>query len=456
MKAQNKEAALEQHRKMTQTPIPKLITSLAIPSMISQLIMVIYNTADTYFVAKVGVSESAAVGVSFSLMALIQAVGFGIGMGCGSLISRKLGEKQEQEASCIGSSALAAGVLFGALLAAFGLLFLNDVMYLLGATETMLPHASAYSFWILLGAPIMCASFVLSNILRAEGAATFSMIGLVSGGIINVFLDPLLIFGLDMGASGAALATVVSQGIGLVYLASAFWRKKTIVRLRLRHISFEPKMYFNIIRVGFPTVCRQGMASVASACINVQGRVFGDAVVAALTISNKLYMIVRSFLIGMGQGYQPVAGYNYGDGKKRRVRQGFVFICQVGTVLCLASAAFMAWQAPALIGLFRTEPEVLKTGVTAVYFCSLALPFMAYSTYVNQLYQCLGFSWQATLLAACRQGIFYLPLAFLLPSLLGVTGLVLVQPLADVLTFVVSVPAQIIFFKRYLRATEAE
>ena len=356
----------EQHHKMLQTPIPKLVLSLAAPTVASQLISIIYNTADTYFVSQISTSASAAVGVVFSLSSIIQAYGFGVAMGASSLISLRLGEKKDAEANGYASSGFLAELAGGLLMLVFGLLFLEPLMRALGATETMLPHACAYGRIILMGAPIMCCSFILNCILRAEGAALFSMIGLCSGGLINIALDPLLIFTFDLGTAGAAIATVASQCVSFVILSIAFLRGRSIVQLRPKYVSRHPRDYVQIIAVGFPTIARQGMASLASALMNIQGAIYGDAAVAALTISNKIYLLVRNILIGIGQGFQPVAGYNYGAGDRKRTREAFLFATKLGTVICTLAAGIIAAFAGNIIGWFRNDEQVITIGRAAL------------------------------------------------------------------------------------------
>ena len=439
---------------MLQTPIPKLVLSLAAPTVASQLISIIYNTADTYFVSQISTSASAAVGVVFSLQSIIQAYGFGVAMGASSLISLRLGEKKDNEANGCASSGFLAEFAGGLFMLILGLAFLEPLMRALGATETMLPHACAYGRIILLGAPIMCCSFILNCILRAEGAAVASMIGLCSGGILNIALDPLLIFTFNMGTAGAAVATVASQCVSFAVLAIAFRRGKSIVRLRPKYVSRCPRDYVQIIAVGFPTIARQGMASLASALMNIQGAVYSDAAVAALTISNKIYLLVRNVMIGIGQGFQPVAGYNYGAGSNKRTREAFLFATKLGTVVCVLAAGVIAAFAGNIIGWFRNDEQVIAIGRVALLYACAVMPFMAYSTFVNQLYQCLGFKLPATVLASLRQGICYLPLIFILPHFLGLQGVQMTQPGSDLLTFFICIPFQIAFFRKHLRGDD--
>ncbi len=444
---------------MTGTAIPRLVASLAIPTTVSQLITVIYNTADTYFVSHIDTSASAAVGVAFALQAIIQAFGFGISMGCSSLVSRRLGEKKDEEAEMYAASASVGAIILGFMLMAGGLLTLAPLMRLLGATETILPYACDYTRIILIGAPVMCASFVLNAILKAEGEANLSMIGLCAGGVVNIGLDPLFIYTFKMGIAGAALATVISQGVSLVILLVIFRSGRSIIKLRAGAVSKDIAVYWRLLRIGFPTICRQGMASVASALLNHGAAHWAgadaDAAVAAVTISNKVYMLVRSIMIGIGQGFQPVAGYNYGAGIYSRVKRAFRFSTAVGTVIAVAAAAAIGFNTEAVMHWFRDDPKVVEIGALALKFACAVMPLMAYSTFVNQLYQCLGFSLAASILASCRQGIFFVPIILLLPRLIGLAGVQMTQPAADLLTFIVSVPFQIGFFKRVLDKPDA-
>jgi len=315
----------EQYARMTQTPIPRLVTSLFIPTVAANLITVIYNTADTYFVSQINKSASAAVGAVYAVMAVIQATAGGIGMGAGSLISVRLGEKKHSEAEGYASSALFAAIALGIVVCAAGLVFLSPLLTLLGCSETMAPYAAPYAKWILIAAPVHCATFVLSNVLRSEGAATFSMVGSVVGGLLNVVLDPIFIFTLGMGTEGASLATAISQLVSCIIPAVYFAAGRSVVRISWRKISKKAADYRVIISTGLPTVFRQGLGSVSAIALNNAAVLYGDAAVAAITIANKVYTLVRHMIIGIGQGFQPVAGYNFGAGNKKRTWQAFVY-----------------------------------------------------------------------------------------------------------------------------------
>ncbi len=440
-----------QHQKMTQQSVTKLVISLSIPTVLSQMITSIYNMADTYFVTGLGDSAVGAVSVVFALQSIIQAIGFGLAMGAGSLVSRKLGEKDNQSASRYAACAFYAAIFLGLLLTGGCLINLKGLLRVFGSTETILPYAYDYALIILLGAPVMCASFVMNNVIRAEGKAVLAMVGLTVGGLINMALDPLFIITCQMGVSGAALATVLSQCVSFVILLTFYLSGRSIVRLSPKNISKMPMDYWMIVKTGLPTVFRQGLGSLSTTLLNVQVKVYGDAAIAAVGIANKVYMLLRSFVLGIGHGFQPVAGYNYGAGKKDRVRKAFWVATALGTTISCVASVFLLLFGSHVIGFFHPETaETVRVGTRMLLFVGLAIPFLGYSTYVNQLYQSLGFVRGATVLASCRQGIFFVPLILILPAIFGLDGILLTQPLADVLTCLVSIPFNVYFLKKVL------
>jgi len=453
--SQSSESSKNQYKRMMETPIPKLVTSMAIPSIIGMLVTVVYNTADTYFVSQINKSASAAVGAVYAVMAIIQALGYGLGMGSGSLISRKLGAKEDEAASTYASSAFFAAIFAGTTITVIGLLTLEPFLRLLGCTDTMMPHAIPYAKYILWGAPVSCATFVLNNTLRSAGFSRMAMVGISTGGILNIILDPIFIFTLGMGAGGAAFATMLSQCVSFLILSSMFLSGKSMVSISPRYLSKKFGDYKAIITTGLPTICRQGLGSVAAAVLNIQAIAYGgDATGAAITISGKVYILVRNVCMGYGQGFQPVAGYNYGAGNRRRAWASFVFATKAGSIVCVAFAVVTALFAEPIMWWFCADAEVVAIGVEVIYFSSAVMPFLAFSTYVNQLYQCLGFKAQATFLASCRQGIFFLPVVLLLPLLVGRHGVQAAQPLADLCTFLISIPFAIRFYQKQVKAYE--
>lgn len=437
-----------QYAKMTGTPIPKLVVTLAIPTIISMMTTAIYNMADTFFVSQLGTSAAGAVGIVFSLMAVIQAIGFMLGMGAGSLNSRLLGAQKNREADEVGSTAFFCALGFGLLLTVGGLIFLDPLMRILGATETILPYARSYAQYILYGAPIMCSSFVLNNLLRSQGKALLAMCGIATGGVLNIALDPLFIFGFGLGIGGAALATLISQCISFCILLSFFLFHKSVVNISLFKISRHGMIYWRIIKTGLPSFCRQGLASAATVALNVAAAPYGDPAIAAMSIVGRIFMLILSAMLGFGQGYQPVIGFNYGAAKYDRVRQAFRFALTVGTILltCLGLVCYIF--APQIMALFRADDaEVIAIGTVACRAQCVALVFQPLIVICNMTFQVLGRAWQATFVSSCRQGIFFLPLIFLLPALFGLTGVQFTQPVADLLTFACCFPFLRGYFK---------
>ncbi len=437
-----------QFLKMTETPIPNLVSRLAVPTIISMLVSSIYNMADTFFVAKLGTSAAGAVGIVFSLMAVIQAIGFGLGMGSGSNISRLLGQQKNKEADIIASTGFFSAITFGLILTFFGTIFIDFLMKNLGATETILPYAKDYAKYILFGAPVMCASFVMNNILRSEGKAALSMVGITFGGILNIILDPVFIFVFKLGISGAAIATLLSQCISFSLLLSCFIRKKSTTKLHIKNVSKKIGTYLLIIKTGLPSLCRQALASTATIFLNVSASFYGDSAVAAMSIVGRIFMFTMSAMIGLGQGFQPVLGYNYGAKKYDRVREAIFFTGKVGTVVMTSFAVIGFIFAEDIMKVFRKEDlEVIVIGAFAIKMQCLALPTHPMIVVSNMTLQIVGKSWQGTFLSAARQGIFFLPLIIIFSQAMGLTGIQITQPVADVLTAICTVPFMILFFK---------
>ncbi len=441
---------------MTQGSISKLILTLSGPTIVSQLISIVYNMVDTYFVAKIDTSASAAVSVCFSLMSIINSISFGFAMGANSLLSRKLGAKDNEAANRYATCALVGVEVCIAFVMLFSFLFLRPLLLWMGATSTSIGYAMRYAVWILIGAPISCANAVLVCVLRSEGSVKISTIATIGGAIINTVLDPLLIFVFHMDTAGAALATVLSQCFSFAILVFLLVSGRSIVKIGPRYFSRDIRDYVKVFMTGFPTVCRQGMGSLASALLNGRAKLYGDAAVAAIGIANRIYMLMRQIIIGVGQAFQPVAGYNYGAGYKSRTKKAFWFAVAYGSVLSCTAAVLIHLFAPQIMAAFRDDAEVIAVGSTMLRFLSYSLCILAYSTFVNQLYQCLGYKWTATLLACCRQGIFFVPLVLILPRFLGLQGLQLTQPLADILTAAISVPFNIYFFRKYLSGPDLQ
>ena len=445
----------QQFQKMTQTPVGKLIATLSIPTIISMLVTSVYNMADTFFVSKLGTSASGAVGIVFSVMAIIQAIGFTFGMGSGSWISRLLGAKDDEKAKEVAATGFYSAIFLCTLMSIIGEWKMDDLMRILGASETILPYARQYARYILLAAPIMASSFVLNNLLRSEGHAKFAMIGITTGGILNVILDPIFIFIFDLGISGAAIATALSQLVSFLILLSYFVMHKTTTRLGIHRVSREIGTYYQIIKNGLPSFSRQGLASIASILLNKQATIYGDAAVAAMAIVSKFVAMVFSVLIGFGQGYQPVVGFNYGAGILERVKKAMKFTLKVGTIGMTAAAVILFIAAPRLLGLFiADDPAVKEIGTMALRAQAISMPLLPVGVVANMTFQSLGKSWKATIMSAMRQGIFFIPLIFILPAIFGLWGVTMTQAASDVLTALACTPFLYSFYKNLTEETK--
>lgn len=431
---------------MTQTPVEKLIVKLAIPSILSMLVTTVYNAADTFFIGQISTSASAAVGVCFSLMAVIQALGFFFGQGSGSAISRALGNQHGHKAEELASVGFYSSILLGAFLGIFGLIFIKPLVYFLGATDTIYPYAVSYLRIILIGAPFMAASFVLNNLLRFQGYSFYGMIGVTTGGILNLILDPVFIFLFDMGIAGAACATVLSQFIGLCLLF-LLNNKYSSVKIKIRKFRLRAANCGDIVRGGLPSLLRQGIASVAVICLNLAAKPYGDAAIAAMSIVSKITMFTNSAMLGFGQGFQPVCGFNYGAGLYERVKKGFFFCLKVSFTCLSVLAAVEFFCADTLISIFRDDPEVIAIGQAALRYQCLSLPSFSIIVMSNMMMQTSGKVISASLTGSARQGFILIPLLFALPPVLGLTGIQAAQPISDFLTMCLSIPFVISYFK---------
>lgn len=444
-----------QFDKMINEPVSKLIAKLAVPTVISMLVTSIYNMADTFFVSQINTQASAAVGIVFPIMSIIQACGFTLGMGAGSLISIKLGQKKNDQASVLSSTAFFTALGIGLLITIFGVVFSSAFMRLVGASEAVLPYANAYARYIFLGAPFMCASFVLNNSLRAEGKSFFSMIALTSGGIINIALDPLFIFVFGFGISGAAIATLISQFISFSILLSWYLRKKVICRISIK-LYGNLQILGKIVATGVPSLARQGLASLSTIILNnMAGTYGGDPGIAAMSIVTKICMFIASIMIGIGQGFSPVSGYNYGAKRYDRVFKAWVFMVLSGFCLMGAIAALCVIFAPQILRAFRDDDLVVQVGSVALRWQAAFLPFHPLIVGTNMLMQSTRHVKQATFLSMNRQGIFFIPAILSLPSMFGLTGVEISQFVADFCSAITAIPFLVWMFKK-LKKLEGE
>lgn len=433
----------QKFKRMTEEPVGRLICQLAVPCIVSMLVTALYNMADTFFVGMLNSnSATGAVGVVFSLMALIQAVGFFFGHGSGNFMSRELGQHHMELCANMAATGFFSALATGVILCVLGQIFLTPLAQLLGSTPTILPYAKDYLRIILLGAPWMTASLVLNNQLRFQGSAVYGMVGISSGAVLNIVLDPLLIFVCDMGISGAALATVISQFVSFCLLLVGC-NKSGNIHIRLSRLQYKAFYYKMIFRGGIPSLARQGLASIAVICLNQAARPYGDAAIAAMSVVSRVMMFGGSALIGFGQGFQPVCGFNYGAKLYARVKEGFWFCFKIATGLMVVISVFGFVFAPQVIALFRNDPVVIAYGSLALRLQCLTFPLQGWVVFSNMMLQTINRTGPASFLAAARQGIFFIPLVWLLSAAFGMLGVQMTQPISDVLTLFCAVPIQL-------------
>ena len=421
---------------MTQTDVEPLILKLAVPTIISMLVTSFYNMADTFFVGKVSTEATAAVGVVYSLMAVIQALGFYFGHGSGNFISRELGKRNMESVSYMASTGFFSAIFVGIVLMVTGLVFVKPLAVLLGSTPI-----------ILIGAPFMMASFVLNNQLRFQGNAVYAMAGIVSGAVVNVVLDPIFIFYFNMGVQGAALATIISQIVSFVLLLFGM-KKGSNIKLSIK--KFKPNIYYelNIFKGGFPSLVRQGLGSISTMILNNVAGGYGDAVIAGMSVVTRVSMFANSALIGFGQGFQPVVGFNYGAKLYDRVKKAFWFSVKVAFVFLTVMSVLGFVFSEEIIALFRDDIKVIEIGAFTLRAYCIAFPLNSIIIMCNMLFQSTGNTVPASVMAASRQGLFLIPMILILSYSFGLTGLSYAQCVSDYCSFALAIPLLINYFKK--------
>lgn len=436
----------DNYKFLTSAPVGKVILTMAVPTVISMLVTSIYNIVDTFFVGRLSTQATAAVGIVFPIMTIVQAFGFFFGQGSGTYISRMLGAKNKEYASKMAVTALVGSCTFGLLLAIFGLLFLDPLSRALGATPTILQPTREFLSIILLGAPFMTGALTLNNQIRFQGNAAYSMIGILSGAVLNVIMVPLFTFTFGLGVRGAAIGTVIGQIASFVVLLAMSY-KGDGVKMKLRDFSTEKSFYIDIFKGGTPSLTRQGMASLATVLLNVAAGGFGDAAIAGMSIVSRISLVVFSGIIGLGQGFQPVCGFSYGAGLYERVKKGYLFCLKAGMGFLVACCIPGFIFADVIVDVLRHDPEVVAVGMTALRWQIVTWPIAAFITFSNMTLQTSGRSLPANILAGCRNGLFFIPLILILPRLFGLFGVEICQTVADVFSLMVAVPLMVSYFR---------
>lgn len=426
---------------LTQAPVSRVILTMAVPTIVSMLVTCFYVIVDTYFVGQLNTQSTAAVGIVFPLMSLIQAIGSFFGHGSGAYMSRELGARRTDNASSMATTGLVYALLTGILIAVVALLFLRPLSLVLGSTATSLPFTEQYMAIILLGAPFQIASFTLNSQLRMQGNARYAMWGIISGALLNVILDPILIFACGLQLRGAALATVIGQIVSVaVLLAMCHFRATTGVRLRPRFFSLHWHYVREIVYGGSPSLSRQGLASISVVLLNVAAAGYGDAAVAAMSIVSRVTMFVMAVIVGLGQGFQPFCGYCYGAALYNRLRHGFWFTVRVGFIFLLFFSAVFFCFAEQTIAVFRDDAIVIAIGSTALRWHLAVYPLNAYIMAGNMMLQTTRRPIRANVLSSARKGLVFIPFILILPHLFGLMGIAMCQAVCDVVTFIIAIP----------------
>ena len=434
----------EKFIRMTTAPVEKLVLSMAGPSITIMIMTSVYNLTDTYFVSLLGTSQVAAVGIAFPLMAIIQAMGFFFGQGSGNYMSRALGAQNTEGASRMAATSFISGFFAMAVIAAIGIIFLDPFVGVLGTTETIKPFAKEYIFYILLASPWMVAATVLNQQLRFQGSASIAMAGMVTGSVLNMVLDPVFIFVLKLGVQGAAIATMIGQIVSFVILLFYGCSRKENIPMNFRHFSPSRARYIEMFRGGIPALLRQGLMSIATIIINHFARIHGDAAIAAISIVQRISMFATSAVLGFGQGFQPVCGFNYGAKLYNRVRKAFWFCVKFCILTVLAIVIVLAIFAPQIIALFRRDDlMVIEIGTRGLRLNCITLPIMSGIIMCNMITQTMGRALQASLIATSRQGMFLIPFLIILNPIFGLLGIQLATPMAEFFSLVIVIPIMV-------------
>lgn len=424
---------------LTQAPVHHVIGAMAIPTIISMLLTSMYNLVDTFFVGKINTQSTAAVGVVFSVMFFIQAFSFFFGNGSGNYISRQLGAQNTKDAEVMASTGLFYTLVFSLIVMLLGWIFLEPISILLGSTPTILPYTRQYLGISLLGTPFIMGTFCINNQMRFQGFTKYSVYGAISGSIINCLLDPVFIFGFSMGVSGAAVASVIGQICGFVILL-IMSQKEGVIHYTHRRISFEGRFVKEIIAGGTPSISRQGLASVSTIALNSVAGNYGDAAIAAMSIVTRISMFIFSVIVGLGQGFQPMCGFCYGAKLYDRVKEGFWFSTKIGTFFLLFWSVVLIIFSGEVVSLFRDDPEVIAIGIPALRYQMIIFPSCSFMMMANMMMQTCRKTIRANILAASRQGLFFIPLIFVLPYFYGLFGVEICQAVSDIISLIVTIP----------------
>lgn len=414
-----------------------LLVKTSIPTIIGMLVMVIYNLTDTFFVGILNnKSMTAAIGIVFSFMSFIQAIGFWFGYGSGNIMSKKIGENEEKEAEIISSIGILFAIVIGILIAILSWFFVLPLSKFIGgsASENLLNFTVEYLKVIIISIPFGLYSITLYNQLRLCGNVKDGMIGLLIGMVVNMVLDPVLMFGFKFGFIGAGCATLIGQITGCIVLTNLS-EKNGNIAVDLKKTRINKDRVYHILAGGMPNFSRQSITSIALILLNVVAAKYGDGVIAALTISSRILALAYMIMIGWGQGFQPICAMNYGAKQYDRVKKAFKFAVIGGTLFLIIAAILLYVFSEPLIKTMSNDNEVILVGAEILRMQCITMPLLGYFAISSMLMQNIGQYFWASIISISRQGIFYIPLLYILSNILGQFGIYLLQPVADVLSF---------------------
>jgi putative MATE family efflux protein len=411
------------------------------------LVTSIYSIVSTFYVGRISTQATAAVGISFSAMSVIQAIGFMFGQGSGNYISRELGARHQKNSEQMAAVGLVHSILSGLVLGLAGLLFLRPLSVLLGSTPTILPDTMVYLSWVLMATPFIMGAIVLNNQMRFQGNAGYAMWGIISGALLNVILAPILIFVLGLGIRGAGISTFVGELFSFVFLLMMY-RRTDDVKLSLGNFVWGKGYFREILAGGTPSLTRQGLASISIALLNNAAGVYGDEAIAGLSIVGRIAFIFLAVTIGLGHGFQPMCGFSYGAGLYGRVREGYRYVLRIGTIFMLVCAIFGLLFPEALVGFFRDDAKVIEVGAAALRWQCLSLPLVPFVMYTNMTLQTTRHPLQANIMAMSRNGLFFIPVILILPRILGLQGVEMAQTVADVMAAILAAIVIMRFFRK--------
>ena len=422
---------------MEKESVSKVLLKLSVPAIIAMVITAVYNIADTMFVGMLNnTSAIAAVSIVYPLFMFIGAIGVMFGAGGASYLSRLLGEKKKEEANRTLTSTIIIGCIFSIIFTVVSIIFLDQLLLMYGATETIMPYAREYGYTIVLGSIFTIGTAIMSNTIRAEGNSKYSMVATCIGGVINIILDPIFMFKFGMGIKGAAVATVISQLISFTFLLRYYYSKKSYIKLGIKFLKPTFNMFFEILKIGIPIFVTQVLASFALGFMNLGAKPYGDAAVAAMGIVFRVMSIGFYIVFGIGQGFQPVAGYNYGAKNFNRLKESVKISIKWSIISGVIISILFIVFAKGCMLVFTRDKEVIEIGIKAFRAASLLFPLFGYVNTYSVLYQALGKALGAFILSISRQGIFYIPLMYVLPKFMGLQGVIFCQTAADLLAFI--------------------